>query len=68
MKIYNIIEDDLSVNYLIQVNANEMKALQVATLEAEEILNKLDVTTPPLAALLATQIAHYPMVNLQKDD
>lgn len=66
MDIHELINDDLSIHYLIHCDVEDMKALQVAARYAANAIEAAETPTGGKAALLATLLAHYPITTYEE--
>ncbi len=73
MQVHEIIEDDLSIHYLIQMEPQDMAALKLAMKYAELVLNDAtwdkfssDTTVHNHAALIASVLAYYPILTYEE--
>ncbi len=66
MQIHELINDDLTIHYLIHCDVNDMKSLQVAMRHAADAIEKADLGPDSSAALLATLLAHYPITTYEE--
>lgn len=66
MQIHELINDDLSIHYLIHADVDDMKALQVAMRFASDAIEAADLAPDNKAALLAILIAHYPITSYEE--
>ena len=66
MKVHEIINDDLTIHYLIHMDPDDMKGLKVLAQHADNAMDGLDLGDYARAALLATIFANYPITTYQQ--